>query len=231
MADCTLRRSKHLEFYIHTVTFLVEDCLFRVPREPLEAESTVFRDMFLLPQGDSETVEGQSDTCPVILQGVSKKEFESLLRALLNRQHGKQKGSSLGKIQWISVLKLSTMWEFNELRDTAIQRLDSPSQPLDPVNKLVLASKYEIKKWQLPALVELADRPSPISVEEGRLIGFENALKLAAVREEFKTMKLVDGFFRDFTVKPGGERSSKDKEKEKESRTNCISLVRKAFDL
>ncbi|KAI6015181.1 hypothetical protein F5J12DRAFT_816462 [Pisolithus orientalis] len=232
MAGCTLseRWSKHLEFYIHTVTFLVrvtllpaatsslaltqvEDCLFRVPREPLEAESTVFRDMFLLPQGDSETVEGQSDTSPVILHGVSKKEFESLLRALLNRQHGKQKGSRLGKTQWISVLKLSTMWEFNELRDAAIQHLDSPSQPLDPVNKLVLASKYQIKKWQLPALLEFAKRSELISVEEGRLIGFENALKLAAVREQFQKMKLLDVI-----------------DKEKESRT-CTSLVRKAFDL
>lgn len=230
MAGCTLseRWSKHLEFYIHTVTFLVEDCLFRVPREPLEAESTVFRDMFLLPQGDSETVEGQSDTSPVILHGVSKKEFESLLRALLNRQHGKQKGSRLGKTQWISVLKLSTMWEFNELRDAAIQHLDSPSQPLDPVNKLVLASKYQIKKWQLPALLEFAKRSELISVEEGRLIGFENALKLAAVREQFQKMKLLDVIVRDYTLKPCDERSSKDKEKE--SRT-CTSLVRKAFDL
>lgn len=230
MAGCTLseRWSKHLEFYIHTVTFLVEDCLFRVPREPLEAESTVFRDMFLLPQGDSETVEGQSDTSPVILHGVSKKEFESLLRALLNRQHGKQKGSRLGKTQWISVLKLSTMWEFNELRDAAIQHLDSPSQPLDPVNKLVLASKYQIKKWQLPALLEFAKRSELISVEEGRLIGFENALKLAAVREQFQKMKLLDVIVRDYTLKPCDERSSKGKEKE--SRT-CTSLVRKAFDL
>ncbi|KAI6151496.1 hypothetical protein BKA82DRAFT_4099873 [Pisolithus tinctorius] len=63
----------------------VEDSLFRISREPLEAESAVFRDMFLLPQGESETVEGQSDTCAVILQGISKKEFESLLRALMYR--------------------------------------------------------------------------------------------------------------------------------------------------
>ncbi|KAI6145074.1 hypothetical protein BKA82DRAFT_1002237 [Pisolithus tinctorius] len=222
------RWSKHLEFYTHTVTFLVEDCLFRVSREPLAAESTVFRGMFLLPQGDSETVEGQSDTCPVILQGVSKWEFESLLRALLIRQHGKRKGSSLGKAQWISVLKLSTMWEFKELRKAAIQYLDSPSQPLDPVNKLALASKYEIKRWQLPALLELAKRSLPISVEEGRLIGLENALKLAVVREQFQRMKLMDVVLRDYTLKPADERGSKDKDKDHRT---CFSLIRKAFDL
>ncbi|KAI6035988.1 hypothetical protein BKA83DRAFT_4156596 [Pisolithus microcarpus] len=167
--------SKHLEFYTHTVTFLVEDCLFRITKESLEAESTVFRDMFLLPQGDPETVEGQSDTSPVILQGIFKKDFESLLRALMYRQHGTNRGSDLNHDQWISVLKLSTMWDFHGLRNAAIQHLDTPSLPLDPIDK-----------WLLPALLALARRSAPISIEEGRCIGFENALKLASVREKLK---------------------------------------------
>lgn len=74
----------------------MEDCLFRVPREPLEAESTVFRDMFLLPQG--ETVEGLTDANPVVLPGVSKEDFEQLLKALMCRSVItliRMKGSSL----------------------------------------------------------------------------------------------------------------------------------------
>ena len=63
----------------------MEDCLFRVPREPLEAESTVFKDMFLLPQGDKVKVEGLSDANPVVLDGVKKKDFERLLKALMHR--------------------------------------------------------------------------------------------------------------------------------------------------
>ncbi|KAI6043408.1 hypothetical protein EDC04DRAFT_3088107 [Pisolithus marmoratus] len=174
--------SRHVEFYTHTVTFLVEDHLFRIPQEPLETESTVFRDMFLLPQGDSETVEGQSDTSPVVLQGVSKNEFESLLRALLYRQHGAKKGSGLDQAQWVPVLRLSTMWEFDELRSVAIQHPDQPSPSFNAVDKFTLASKYEIKEWYLPALLALARWSKPISVEEGHGIGFENALKVAAVR-------------------------------------------------
>lgn len=212
------RWSKHPEFYTYTVTFLVEDHLFRVPRDELEAESTVFRDRFLLPRGDSETVEdrsgsktvgdesdsetvedksdpgtveGESDLRPVILEGVSKKEFESFLRALMGRQHATNKESDLGQAQWISVLKLSTMWEFKRLREVAIQHLDLPSKPLGPIDKFVLASKYGIKKWLLPSLLELAKRARPISVEEGRRIGFENALKLAAVREELKMTNTI----------------------------------------
>ncbi|KAI6040626.1 hypothetical protein EDC04DRAFT_1459445 [Pisolithus marmoratus] len=223
--------SKHLEFYTHTVTFLVEDCLFRIPREPLEAESIVFRDMFRLPQGDPETVEGLSDTRPVILQGVSKKEFESLLRALMCRQHGTHRGSDLDHDQWISVLKLSTMWEFDELRNAAIQYLDPSSQRLHPVDKFVLALQYDIKKWLLPTLLELAARAEPINTEEGHRIGLENVVKLAAVREDIEKLKVIDVLLRDFTLKPRAERVIQSAEDKEELHRLCVSLVTKAFDL
>ena len=54
-----------------------------VPREPFQTGSTVFRDMFLLPQG--ETVEGLNDERPVKLDGIAMDEFEQLLRVLLYR--------------------------------------------------------------------------------------------------------------------------------------------------
>ncbi|KAI5996619.1 hypothetical protein F5J12DRAFT_725567, partial [Pisolithus orientalis] len=177
----------------------VEDSLFRISREPLEAESTVFRDMFLLPRGESETVEGQSDTCHVILQGISKKEFESLLRALMHRKHGTNRGLDLDCDQWISVLKLSAMWEFVGLRNAAIQHLDIPSELVDPIDKVVLALQYNIREWLLPAFLALAKRPTPISIEEGRRIGFENALKLASVREKLRLVMVVEEF--TFTYK------------------------------
>ncbi|KAI5997631.1 hypothetical protein F5J12DRAFT_889432 [Pisolithus orientalis] len=173
--------SKHSEFYTHTITFLVEDSLFRISREPLEAESTVFRDMFLLPRG------------------ISKKEFESLLRALMYRKHGTNRGLDLDCDQWISVLKLSTMWEFVGLRNAAIQHLDIPSELVDPIDKVVLALQYNIREWLLPAFLALAKRPTPISIEEGRRIGFENALKLASVREKLRLVMVVEEF--TFTYK------------------------------
>ncbi|KAL4068136.1 hypothetical protein J3A83DRAFT_3816544 [Scleroderma citrinum] len=176
--------SRHPEFYTTTVIFLVEGCLFRVPREPLEEESTVFGDMFLLPQGDQVVVEGLSDENPIVLQGIDKGEFEPLLKVLLYRKHGRNPVLSLGQQQWISVLKLSTMWEFDGPRNAAIHHLDSLEPPIDPVEKVVLAMQYDIKEWLLPALLKLAQRPEPISIEEGRRIGFETTVKLAAVREK-----------------------------------------------
>lgn len=188
------KHPKHPELYITTVTFLVENCLFRVPRKPLEEESTVFRDMFLLPQPVNEMIEGQDDARPVVLHDVSKDDFECLLKALLCRQHGQNKGLVLGLTgQWISVLRLSTMWEFTNLRTAAISWLDIGNGDLDHVDKIVLAMQYNIKEWLLPSLLALAQRPDPISVEEGRYLGIETALKLASVREKLKLKRKDSG--------------------------------------
>ncbi|KAI6139533.1 hypothetical protein BKA82DRAFT_4222960 [Pisolithus tinctorius] len=164
---------KHPELYIATVAFLVENCLFRVPRKPLEEESAVFRDMFLLPQPVNEMTEGQDDARPVVLHGVSKDDFECLLKALLCRQHGQNKGLVLGLTgQWIS---------------------DTGNAALDHVEKIVLAMQYDIKEWLLSSLLALAQRPDPISIEEGRRLGIETALKLASVREKLKLERMRNG--------------------------------------
>ncbi|KAI5983064.1 hypothetical protein EDD15DRAFT_2179700, partial [Pisolithus albus] len=175
----------------------VENTLFRVPRKPLEEESTVFRDMFLLPQPNSDAIEGQDDTRPVILHGVSRADFECLLKALLCRQYGENKGLALSLTnEWTSVLKLSTMWEFTTLREAAISWLDTSDASLyrsDPLEKIVLANRYDIKEWLLPSLLALAQRPDPISIEEGRRLGLETALKLASVREKLRLQKAPQG--------------------------------------
>ena len=38
----------------------------------------------------------------------------------------------------------------------------------------------------MPALLQLAQRPEPISIEEGRMLGLETALKIASVREKIR---------------------------------------------
>ncbi|KIO04211.1 hypothetical protein M404DRAFT_556551, partial [Pisolithus tinctorius Marx 270] len=160
MADSTTTTSeylKHPELYMETLVLLVENCLFKVPRKPLEEESVVFRDMFRLPQPKNEMIEGRDDTRPVVLHGISKDEFECLLKALLCRQHGQNKGLVLHfTSQWISVLKLSTMWECTSLRTAAISWLGSSSATLGDVEKVALAMQYDIKGWLLPSLLALA---------------------------------------------------------------------------
>ncbi|KAI6098012.1 hypothetical protein EDD16DRAFT_1498838, partial [Pisolithus croceorrhizus] len=159
----------------------VEDSLFKVPREPFEKESEVFCDMFSLPQGSSVVVEGTSDENPIRIDRTSKDDFEQLLKALLHRKYGSQPNLPHGIEQWTSVLKLSTAWNFERLRQAAIDALTESG--IGAVDRVVLSQRYYIKNWLLPALNELARRPEPIILEEAQRMGIDIALKLASVRE------------------------------------------------
>lgn len=174
---------RHACFYMNSVTFLVEDCLFKVPREPFEKESAIFCDMFALPQGDGEIVEGLSDEAPIRLYGVNKEDFEQLLKALFGRRHGRAPCSPGTIEQWTSVLKLSTAWGFEQVRTAAIDALMALG--VSAIDRVVLGRKYDIqsREWLLPGLNELARRAEPIAFEEASQIGFDTALKLASVRE------------------------------------------------
>ena len=85
---------------------------------------------------------------------------------------------------WTSVLKLSTMWSFDLLRDLAIRNM-AELPGASPVEKAALANEYQIDQWLLPALNELAQREEPISINEAHRLGWEMALQMAAVRESF----------------------------------------------
>ncbi|KAI6046753.1 hypothetical protein EDC04DRAFT_2887608 [Pisolithus marmoratus] len=173
--------SRNSNFYMSSVTFLVEDSLFRVPREPFQQESEVFRDMFSLPQGDSLVVEGSSDEKPIRLDGTNKDDFEQLLKVLLYRMYGSQPNLPHSIEQWTSVLKLSTLWSFEKLRQASMDALIKCG--IGAVDRIILSQQYHIKSWLLPALNELARRPEPITLEEAKRMGIEIALKLASVRE------------------------------------------------
>ena len=88
-----------------------------------------------------------------------------------------------GSEEWISVLKLSNMWQFQQVRTLALQKLPYKSVRKTAAEKVALAFQYDIEKWLLPGLNELARRQQPISVEDVQLLGLEVALKVAAVRE------------------------------------------------
>jgi hypothetical protein len=59
----------------------VEDTLYRVPRNRFEQESEVFRGMFQLPIPIGTIIpDGSNNQQPLRLAGVSKEDFEQLLR-------------------------------------------------------------------------------------------------------------------------------------------------------
>ena len=62
----------------------VENRLFRIPQALLVNNSEFFADMFQLPQGPDDVLEGSSDTNPITVpSGITADEFRHFLCALL----------------------------------------------------------------------------------------------------------------------------------------------------
>ena len=73
------------------------------------------------------------------------------------------------------MLKLATMWEFRKIHATVIKNMEN--MPLDLVDKLVIAQKFDISAWVRPTLVafKLAYREETISLSEANQLGLELA--------------------------------------------------------
>jgi hypothetical protein len=87
--------------------------------------------------------------------------------------------------EWLSILDLSTRWGFASIRELAIRCLKPPT----PHQRLVLARKYAIEQWILPALQELCERPLPLTPDEARLMGIEDVVLVGSVRESVRSNK------------------------------------------
>ena len=122
--------------------------------------------------------------------------------------------------EWLIVIKLARMWEFEDVFRNSVPRLKYHSVKMRPVEKVALALHYDMQEWLVAGLDELAKRPEPIGIEDVDLLGLDVALKLAAVRESLcmgKTLVGVTGFM-------SGERPDA-------SKVDFTRTVRKVFQI
>ncbi|KAI0697069.1 hypothetical protein C8T65DRAFT_662692 [Cerioporus squamosus] len=163
------------EFYSRDVIFQVEGVLFKVPRRPFEQESA-FKDTFSLPSPNGE--EGLTDDNPIYLEGVTEEEFRPLLWVMLRPAYGA--GRVLTTENWTHVLKLSTMWSFDSIREKAIEELTRLVRA--PVQRIALAREFHVPNWIEPALLSLAQADA-LSAGDLQQLGWDTAAKLFVVRE------------------------------------------------
>lgn len=84
---------------------------------------------------------------------------------------------------WLCVLKLARLWQFDKLYERATEQLPYDKVPKSAVEKVALAFDYDLREWLVPGLNDLARRPEPMTKKDVELLGIECALKVAAVRE------------------------------------------------
>ncbi|KLO09627.1 hypothetical protein SCHPADRAFT_558658 [Schizopora paradoxa] len=172
-------RYRDSDFYQTLITFEVQDVLFRVPVEPFETRSEVFRDMFSLPSGNETPTEGTSDDSPIVLEGVVVEDFRALLKFLYPKKRTVT-STEFSKEEWIGIHALAFMWEFHEAKEASKAFLVAMD---DSVTKFELAVRYEYDDWLRLAYKELTNRPDSLSLDEGQRIGLEATLNIGRVRE------------------------------------------------
>ena len=88
--------------------------------------------------------------------------------------------------EWKSVLHLSTRWGFASIRKLALASIEPPT----PHDRLLLARTYSIDDWVIPALSELCERRTPLTVSEARQMSIEDVVLVSSVREDIRSHAL-----------------------------------------
>lgn len=100
--------------------------------------------------------------------------------------------SGKGKEHWLTILKLATEWEFQEIRNLATRQLERLH--IDAVEKIAIYKEYKIKpELLLPSYMALCKKDKLPSPEEGKVLSMETVLKIACAREEMVLSALHSG--------------------------------------
>ncbi|KAJ7612315.1 hypothetical protein DFH06DRAFT_1109508 [Mycena polygramma] len=182
------RRNKKYHIEDTMSVFLVGNQLFKIHRHFLVKESQAFEWMFLCPP-PAGGAEGTSDERPIALADVTPAEFEALLDFFYEEKFQRCRASMR---EWINLLSISTRYDFQRLRDCAIDAIEHSKWPftlgsmhdnIDPVEQIVLAEKHDIPHWLRIAYVQICERSDPLSESEARKLGYHTTALLARARE------------------------------------------------
>jgi Zn finger protein HypA/HybF involved in hydrogenase expression len=142
--------------------------------------------MFLLPSGPGRHNEGQDREHPIVLEGYKKDDFSCLLKVMYPTGRSLISGTKLDlcleKEEWISVLKLSTIWNMTKFRNYAIHKL-STDVTLSPVEKIVLARAHKVAPWMEEGVSRLASGDPRSTFEDFATLGWETAARILWIRD------------------------------------------------
>ena len=88
--------------------------------------------------------------------------------------------------EWKSVLCLSTRWGFTSIRKLALNSIEPPT----PHDRLLLARKYSVDDWVVPALSAMCERMAPLTLSEARQMDIEDVILVSTVREDIRICTL-----------------------------------------
>ncbi|KAL4259016.1 BTB domain-containing protein [Pleurotus pulmonarius] len=176
------------KYYLDSITFRVENELFKVPIRCVSFKTEPFRTLAArsLPQGDGP-VEGMSDENPIVLPDTSKVDFERLLDVICVLDVKSHPITSAEV--WLSALMLATKWRLLNVRKVAIETLDRMKLP--PAQLVQYGRECKVAEWLVKGYYTFSNQEQSLSRSDAQDIsrglsiddGFDDVLKLAGLRE------------------------------------------------
>lgn len=93
-------------------------------------------------------------------------------------------GRKVSLQEWIDLLSISTRFDFERARLRAIAEIGRSD--LDPVDKIVLAGRYDVPEWLVTAYAALCQRAHPLEEQEAEKIGYRKTVLLWRAREAIR---------------------------------------------
>ncbi|KAH6908584.1 hypothetical protein BKA70DRAFT_1280242 [Coprinopsis sp. MPI-PUGE-AT-0042] len=185
------RPTRSQEYYCPNAIFKVEDELFSIPRTCLTDHSEVFDAMFALDTS-GDHIEGESDDHPIVLEGYSSRDFQSLLKVVFPR-HLLISIPNLPKTEWVGVLRLSTPWQMHDVRKLAIDELSAMA--LTPLEKITLARENRVPRWLAEGVRTLVENIGDYHIEEiGAVLGWDTTARVFAASTASNSKPLIDNW-------------------------------------
>ncbi|KAL1665496.1 hypothetical protein GGF50DRAFT_52544 [Schizophyllum commune] len=184
--DAPHRAARHGIYYLDdgNVVVRVEDTLYRLHSFHLQRATSRF-DAITKSLGDHADVkEGGDDDHPLVLEGVQSLDFEHLLWFFYESAY-KWSGIVDHALtpKWESVLLVAETFDMKQVAKVACFALGRAGA-LSDVRKIGLAAKHDLgKNWAVEELKRVIAREAPLTTEEGRELGTDLTVTLAASRE------------------------------------------------
>ncbi|KAF8959810.1 hypothetical protein BDZ97DRAFT_1666706 [Flammula alnicola] len=179
-------------YYFEVIVFEVEGTLFRVPKNGFEVPGSFFETLFSLPgPGKNGThMEGTDDTCPIVIEGISKDHFRSFLSVMYPF-----KRTASTYEEWLGVLHLATQWDFTEFREKSVRALTVLIRPGNRTvtDNILLAKKYKVKNWLIQGYTSLIQQPKPLNLDQlcASMIDTLTIARLLSIRESIHMKRMI----------------------------------------
>ncbi|KAI4524605.1 hypothetical protein K525DRAFT_266865 [Schizophyllum commune Loenen D] len=155
-----------------TVRFQLDDgTLYCVHRHFFQQHSPTFAAQYLA--GSQDEV--------VHLNDVSSVDFDRFLSLFYPTRVGMCDIQSAE--EWGSILRLASRWSFPDLRELAIQELETIASP---VERIALARECHVPQWPLDAYANVCTRTRCLSADEAEALGAVAAHAVRGIRAEIE---------------------------------------------